>query len=159
MAKTRITMGVVGQIASSMLTEAQFQSINGPSWVLMDGRSVAGSEYATLTGNSTIPDARGMVLRGKNNGRIDGNQNPAADRSLGEYEADQFQGHWHQVSFYREQHPNGSGSTDYQFTGPINTNLNDHVRSPVTDGTNGVPRTGAETRMKNITVNHFIKIN
>lgn len=31
--------------------------------------------------------------------------------------------------------------------------------SAAIDGTNGTPRTGLESRMKNITVNHFIKIN
>jgi hypothetical protein len=163
MAKTRITMGVVGQIASSMLTEAQFQSINGPSWVLMDGRSIAGSAYATLTGSSTIPDARGMVLRGKNNGRSDGNQNPAADRSLGEYEGDQMQGHMHQqqvnISVGSSNTQDGSilgcGSGGAQAKSYVNY----YTNTPSSDGTNGVPRTGLETRTKNITVNHFIKIN
>ena len=46
-----------------MLTEAQFQTEIGDSWVLMDGRDVSGSRYATLTGSNTIPDATGCFLR------------------------------------------------------------------------------------------------
>ena len=32
----------LGTTVASYLTEAQFQSINGSSWVLDDGRSIAG---------------------------------------------------------------------------------------------------------------------
>lgn len=53
----------VGDVRISLLTEAQFQNINGTDWVLMDGQSSAGSAYETLTGNSTVPDAVGRFLR------------------------------------------------------------------------------------------------
>lgn len=148
MAKTRITMGVVGQIASSMLTEAQFQSINGSSWVLMDGRSVAGSAYATLTGSITIPDARGMVLRGKNNGRSDGNQNPDGDSALGLYQGDAFGSHVHTST------PIQVGGGTFTAAGNYLGQNGPTVAGPGTQGAGG-----NETRMKNITVNHFIKIN
>jgi len=124
-----------------MLTEAQFQSINGPSWVLMDGRSIAGSAYATLTGSGTIPDARGMVLRGKNNGRSDGNENPDGDSALGLYQGDQFRSHTHSGVPITPSNVGAGGGAVVGFNG--NT------------GSSG----GNETRMKNITVNHFIKIN
>lgn len=57
----------VGMIVASMLTEAQFQDINGTNWVLAYGQSVAGSTYATVTGSSTLPDLRGRTLAGKDN--------------------------------------------------------------------------------------------
>ena len=47
----------VGSVQQSMLTEVQFQTEMGNQWVLMDGRSVSGSRYETITGNSTVPDA------------------------------------------------------------------------------------------------------
>jgi hypothetical protein len=73
---TQDNQNPVGMIVQSMLTEAQFQAINGTNWVLAAGQSVTGSQYATITGNSSIPDLRGMFLRGKNNSRSDGNQAP-----------------------------------------------------------------------------------
>jgi len=31
--------------------------------------------------------------------------------------------------------------------------------TPLSDGTNGAPRTGSETRVKALIVNHFVRIN
>jgi hypothetical protein len=87
--------GFIGDIVTSMLTESQFQAQRNSGWVLMDGRSVGGSKYATVTGSNTLPDARGLALRGKNNGRADGKQNPDGDVVLGTYQADGFGTHTH----------------------------------------------------------------
>jgi hypothetical protein len=153
---TQGDLNPIGMVVSSMLTEAQFQNLNGTGWVLMDGRSVAGSAYASVTGNASIPDARGMVLRGKNNSRADGNQNPAGDRALGEFEGDQMQGHHHS---YFGANNTGTGSNSFTIQNNIFGPFTGAVSSPTNDGTNGPPRTGNETRMKNITLNHFIRIN
>lgn len=67
----------IGAVQSALITESQFQAQFGTGWVLADGRSVTGSRYATLTGKTTIPDLRGVTLRGKNNGRSDGYENPS----------------------------------------------------------------------------------
>ena len=61
----------VGSIQQSMLTETQWATALGAEaskWAIADGRNVAGSKYATLTGNNTIPDLRGAYMRmaGKN---------------------------------------------------------------------------------------------
>ena len=57
----------VGSIQQSMLTEAQFNTAMGATaagrWVLADGRSVAGSKYAALTGHDKVPDMRGGFFR------------------------------------------------------------------------------------------------
>jgi len=53
----------VGSVQQSMLTEVQFQTEMGDQWVLMDGRSVVGSRYETITGNSNVPDATGAFIR------------------------------------------------------------------------------------------------
>lgn len=55
----------IGDVVHSMLTEAQFNAQRYGTWVLMDGRSVAGTQYETITGNSNVPDARGRALAGK----------------------------------------------------------------------------------------------
>lgn len=144
----------VGDIRDSMLTEAEFQAQNGAQWVLMDGRNVAGSKYATLKGVSTIPDGRGVILRAKNNGRSDGNQNPDGDSSLGTFQSHQVVGHQHETN---ASGPGGGpgifgGGAGY---GTIGGFVGFGGYQAALTNTTG----GNETRMRNITVNRFIKIN
>lgn len=149
------SVGPVGGLMSAMLTEAQFQAIYGTGWVLMDGRSVAGSKYASMTGNNSIPDARGLVLRGKNNGRGDGAQNPDGDLALGTFQNDAMQGHAHRSSNAYAGNPGGGANAGGSFL----TLSQVTVDQLISDGANGTPRTASESRMKNVTVNHFIRIN
>jgi hypothetical protein len=56
----------VGTIVQSLLTEQQFAAAMGSeaaNWVLMDGRSIAGTELARITGKGTVDDYRGTFLR------------------------------------------------------------------------------------------------
>jgi hypothetical protein len=59
---------IVGEIKHSMLTEQQFATavgtIEAPKWMLCDGRSCAGTSFATIAGLNTVPDLRGAFLRG-----------------------------------------------------------------------------------------------
>jgi hypothetical protein len=50
----------LGDIKISCLTESQFQAIRGDRWVLMSGQSIAGSDLATLTGITTLPNFTGL---------------------------------------------------------------------------------------------------
>ena len=77
--------GGIGDMVQSMLNESQFILQNGAGWILCNGRNVAGSKYAIETGNSTIPDASGRFLRGKNNGS---GTNPDGDVALGTAQAE-----------------------------------------------------------------------
>lgn len=147
---TPATTTQVGDVVQSMLTEAQFQAERDGTWVLADGRSVSGSKYETITGNANIPDLRGQFLRGKNNGRTDGNENPDGEIDLGIFTNQKVGSHRHRtVSAYSGKYGgytlsgtrgifavnSGSGTADYtDFDG------------------------GNETAPKNITVNFFIKI-
>ena len=138
----------VGEVKQSILTEAQFSTEYGEGWVLMDGRDITGSDLATITGNTTLPDARGIFLRGKNNGRSDGSQNPDGDLAIGTTQADEVGGH---------DHP-GVKHTPYGYDIYFSIGNNQlgyaDNRDEVT-GTSG----GNESRPTNITVNTFIKIN
>lgn len=64
---TQGDLNPVGMIVASMLTEAQFQNLNGTSWVLAYGQSIVGSSYATITGNTLAPDLRGRALAAADN--------------------------------------------------------------------------------------------
>ncbi len=152
----------VGMIAPSMLTEAQFQALNGTDWVLADGRSVIGSTYATITSITTAPDLRSVVLRGKNNGRADGFQNPDGEVALGTFQNDTMQGHKHSSTAQVEGGPAPGSTNNAANAGPYSarTNLLQTVMDGyAADGGNGTPRTSTESRMRNVTVNYFIKIN
>lgn len=155
----------IGMVVSSMLTEDQFQRLNGSGWILMDGRSVAGSTYANITGSNNIPDARGLVLRGKNNGRGDGSQNPDGDSALGLYQGDAYASHKHGITLSHEANggKDASGWPAVDLSGPIVFH-NEFQTSGDSSQTNGAGTPlhnsgGNETRMRNITVNHFIRIN
>lgn len=149
----------VGSIQQSLLTEAQFQSLQGNCWVKMIGQDVTGSDYASLTGNTNLPDARDKFLR---QSRLSSETNLDAPL-LGQIQEDQFQGHFHSA--------NGAGDNVFLYqrgTGGVYGALpggswGDRTSIPagnaVTDGINGVPRVGSETRPKNLGINFFIKIN
>lgn len=156
----------IGAVQSSVLSLAQFQAQNGTGWILADGSNVAGSAYATILGTSNVPDMRGVYLRGKNNGRADGNQDPIGEQSLGTFENDQFQGHFHAQNepVIWGAAPTATptryvGTTTEANSGTPTPPYNGSIGAPTTDGSNGTPRTGVETRVKSVVVNHFIRIN
>lgn len=164
---SNIDGNVVGDVVISMLSEAQFQALRNENWVLMDGRDVSGSKYAQITGETNLPDGRGVFLRGKNNGRVDGNQNPAGELDLGDFQNDAFQGHEHYIANTTNGNAafDGNGSVNRSYTGSgvgdseyrlFTTNA-----APATAGITTIAngRTSTETRPKNITINYFIKIN
>lgn len=138
----------LGSVVQSLLTEAEFQIEYGNNWVLMDGRSVVGSDYQLLDpGNPSrvvVPDARGQFLRGKNNGRTDGNENPDGDLALGIFQDEEVGQHTHDIQNISLLASGASGGGNRYVSGG----------SLTTDSS-----TGNETRPKNITVNYFIKIN
>lgn len=228
----------IGAIQSALLTEAQFQAQFGSGWILADGRSVLGSKYETITGRSSIPDLRGVVLRGKNNGRNDGGQNPDlvvtgtitsgsknivildADRTVSERDicvgqrvsstaagipvgakvesvtrtpnAGNLSNSGYTITVVLTAAATASGSRSITFSGeldfgvyqpdqnqyhqhlPVDPAVNTIQSFGASSGTNwyvdsygGVgngdkntgPAGGLEARMKNVTVNHFIRIN
>lgn len=166
----KIDTDVVGDVVHSVLTEAQFQAIRGPNWVLCDGRDVSGSRLATLTGNNLLPDVRGQHLRGKNNGRSDGEENPSGDLNIGIQESDQMQSHFHnwnstnhlsQTDAYTTPINYLTGDSTNGGSGPPTATFQNqnYVDSPKTDPGVGAVKKGTETRVKAVTVNMFIKIN
>jgi hypothetical protein len=137
----------VGTIRSSMLSLAQFQAEVDGTWMLANGSSCVGTNYATVTGNTVVPDMRGMVPRGKNNGRSDGKQNPDGDVALGTQQDDQLATHSHQLTFHQDS--GGGGAPNNNVHG--SASINPIVKTTTSSG-------GNETRMKNVTVNWFIKV-
>lgn len=134
-------------------------------WLLCDGSAVSRATYATLFGilsttygigdGSTtfnVPDARGVFVRGAGTQTI---STIAHTGTRGTTQNDQFQGHHHDSVRGVAQTASGSGSASIQ-SGASYVGA-DIVGDPSTDGSNGTPRTGAETRPANITLSYIIK--
>ena len=112
-----------------------FNSASCPTgWILADG-------------SSGTPDLRGIFLRGSGTNSILKYANESFgyfSATYGTYGNDSMQGHKH-TQRYNVVDNRAAGSYNwYSVTGP-DTNGGD-TTGPVTDGVNGVPRTGAETR-------------
>jgi hypothetical protein len=147
--KAELPSNIVGDVRTSVLLEAEFQAeMVDNTWVLADGRDVTGSDYESITLKSTIPDLRGLYLRGKNNGRSDGKENPDGELAIGEYQADENKSHSH------------SGSISMWVAGATTGRFG--LGSGSGGGTNGFGTDstgGNESRPRSGTVNYFIKIN
>ncbi len=156
-------LGLVSFIPSSMIVA--FATATLPAgWLLCNGAAVSRTTYAALFGiigttygvgdGSTtfnLPDLRGQFLRG-----LDLSRGVDSGRAIGTLQADAFQGHYHsplsgQTSFH------GDGTGQGRPTGSGSVFTNGTTGSPVADGTNGTPRTAAETRPTNVAVVYAIK--
>lgn len=165
---------IVGEIKQSILTEQQFTTavgaIEAPKWRLCDGRSCAGTSFATIAGLNTVPDLRGAFLRGAGQNANASWTGPA----LRAYQEDStkrpttaFTGgtgnagnHSHSYTYQwpSQKAPHG-GSARVAWEGSL-----DHTETTTTNGdhTHTVTINGggdAETRPKNYGVNFFIKVN
>jgi hypothetical protein len=159
----------IGSIQQSILTETQFQSLMGNAdWVPMDGRSIAGSALAALTGKNTVDDYRGGFLRvaGQNsnnkanwNGGTAGTWRDDTTRAPRNtpFTTGSAGAHTHNYTYqWPLQHaPYGNntrvcweGSLDHRST---TTSAGDHTHT-ITGG-------DAETSPSHFSVNTFIKIN
>ena len=124
-----------------------------------DGSTVGQGTYANLfavigttydivpppSGQFTLPDLRGYFIRG-----FGTNSDGTASAAFGVKQADAFQGHRHTSFTVTGAAAFGTGSAA-GYTSASNTG------DPVTDGTNGTPRTASETRPRNIAMRYLIK--
>ncbi len=154
----------IGTIVPSMLGPSTFAKAVGDldrttsEWVLADGQSIAAtSRYGQLSNKTKTPDLRGMFLRGVNEGRKDGEQDPD-DRKPGEYQRDALQQHGHKTDARKHgwgKMGDTQGWTKKAGEAPIAsvtfvTTLKDaKVKT----------RTAVETRPKNVAVYFYIKVN
>jgi microcystin-dependent protein len=122
-------------------------------WLSCDGSAVSRTTYSALfaaigttfgagDGSTTfnLPDPReaALIATGTNTTHTIASNNPLA---LGDFQDDQMQGHRHPQNHVVSSNKTSGGSTG---AGSGNTNTGD----PVSDGTNGTPRTGETTHGK-----------
>ncbi len=113
--------------------------------------------WVAADGTNGTPDLRGQFIRGLNNfnslagTRADGNQDPnGGARTLGDYQADAFQGHRHGAFGINDFYGNRPGGGATALPGGATAGSQPETGNPVTDTTNGTPRTTDETRVKNV---------
>lgn len=137
-------------------------------WLLCDGTAISRTGYSVLfailsttygVGDSSttfnLPDCRGVFVRGAGAQTI---STIAYTGTRGTTQGDQIQGHFHQ-----EQHAAALGGATAQVLGTgagnnTSTDSQNWTKGPSTDGSNGTPRTGTETRPANISLSYIIKI-
>ena len=151
---------IVGSVQQTFLTAVEFESIMGNEWVLADGRDVTGSLYEQVTGNSTVPDCRGLFLR-----TVGGN----ANATIGGSQADEVIDHvvrsnnssGSNLSLWFDEGTGarvGAGRTTVRGVAIEIGQRNQTSSADITEARAGNDG-AAETRPVNITVNTYIKIN
>lgn len=131
-----------------------------PGFLELDGSVKSAAAYPDLAtflggafnkgdegaGNFRLPESRGEFLRGWDHGRgVD------SGRAVGTYQLDQFQGHT-----FTGAGGAGGNTPAYDSWGNVGTPSAQKF-PPVTDGVNGTPRIGSETRARNLAVMWCIK--
>jgi len=130
-------------------------------WLLCDGSTYQVSAYPTLgallantyggsTGTFAVPNLSGLFIRGSGTQTSGGVS--YASGSIGTIQGDQFQGHEHTYNGTRVVNLYGGGS------GSGLNNLSGTTTNEITDGTNGTPRYGTETRPVSLAMVYCIKI-
>lgn len=123
----------------------------------LTGESVSGSAPLVLA--SAVVSFAGSPIDGQTirllntEGRI---ERPSS--TPGTLQNDQMQGHFHAISPTSSQVVNAAGSGTQDFGSGIRATPAAAIGAPTTDGTNGTPRTGTETRMKNVGVKTYMRI-
>lgn len=182
-ATVNVTSGKIAESGNPLVPAGVIQMYGGSTapggWFICDGSAVSrttyaklyaaiGTTYGTGDGSTTfnLPDFRGVFPRGAGtSGKLTNANGVAFSGTLGTYQNDKMQGHWHDIQ--------GANGTDHLLTSSYATgetangnaggfaaaqNANRvETTSPVTDETNGTPRTGAETNPANLAVNFIIK--
>ncbi|WP_344827492.1 phage tail protein, partial [Rurimicrobium arvi] len=114
-----------------------------------------GTTYGAGDGSTTfnLPDLRGEFIRGWDHGRgID------ASRVLGSLQMDAFQGHRMNVQLNTSKPYSSTGSTVGDYYSNVGSgSATGTTLDPVTNGTNGTPRTASETRPRNVAMVYAIK--
>lgn len=118
--------------------------------------AVIGTTYGSGDGSTTfnLPNYQGVVPKGTGSQTI--NTRSKTGPNLGVVEEDRIQGHYHQATLS----DNFSFSADNytaSSAGKTGTPPADSIQGPITDGTNGTPRTGATTRENSLGTNFYIR--
>ncbi|MFV1850554.1 MAG: phage tail protein [Thalassospira sp.] len=134
-------------------------------WLVCDGAAISRTDYADLfaaigtvwgagdeISTFNLPDLRGEFVRGFDAGRgVD------VDRVFGSCQLDQMQGHIHSFNVAANFPNTGFSVQGLRDGDAVQETTVDNVGVAKTDGVNGIPRVGQETRPRNIAMTYAIK--
>jgi hypothetical protein len=152
--------GNIGEIRYSILDPTHFQAENGSGWVLMDGRAITDTDLCRDRGICSVPDARGVFLRGMNLGRDAATGDPDGNRAAGAAQADQVARHDHGlnhqvwVALQWGGHGSGPNGGDHPL---FSKGRGAGDNNPQWLATTAVG--GSETRPRNIAAYAYMKVN
>lgn len=157
------TLGV-GSVQQSVLDNTTFQRLHGNCWRLMDGSSISGTELATLTGWSVLPNlvTQGHFVRQATATNPVGSlQGDAIRNIVGDAHAVANGGHSSGIVFsYKSGAFKGTTSAPFTrdgFTGGYNAGYSASSGLRFDASASGVP-TADENRPKNFALNMFVKV-
>jgi hypothetical protein len=146
----------LGDIITSALTEELFTSARA-GWALMDGRDITGSDYAILTGITTLPD---FVSQGAHMEQLE------AGNSIFDFFPNQNQEHDHRNGSFNRLlrfdtrtiyvFPTGFVTTNFNTTDTIDTSP---IEPDLVNSSQLQDNGGDRFRPDSFQINHFIKIN
>jgi hypothetical protein len=171
----------VGTIIVSYLNWTEFQLItqnnaNNPSgpfwssrfskWAPADGRPVPSSRFATAASQLNVPDLRGLFVRGLNSfdpadepAPVAAKQKDPDPRGRGSFQEDAFRNHDHGGGKHSHNTGRFQGAVT-DFNGPVFRTKEDAQPWPTTESEKVIKSEGAdETRPKNVSLFHYIRIN
>ena len=150
-------IGAIGDVKYSILPPLKFRAENGDGWILMDGgnslETAARFDTSALHKNlqiPTLPDARGVFIRGINGNRDKSTGDEDSNRNAGDPQQDMVGPHSHEVP------PIGwvGDIFHYSLQGPGNVFL-----APNPNSSRTKLNDGTETRPRNIALYIYIKVN
>ncbi len=137
-------------------------------WLLCDGAAVSrttydalfsaiGTAFGTGDGSTTfnLPNFKGVSPTGVGSQDINGRTKTGP--ALGEVREDQMQGHYHGPLSPAADFRQGGSPSESAFSTGSSGRIESNTGEPVTDGTNGTPRTWAYTHGPELGVNFIIK--
>lgn len=150
----------IGKVEQCMLTEEQFCTLKGDShtntdyttrkWVLMSGQDITGSDFANLTGITTLPNATSTSAFFRQGS------------SLGSYQDSQNKSHNHSITHPYAQGIGDDGENTYTVIAGLGGATGGQTTTPGTWDTSRFSMSsegGSESRPNNYQMNFFIKIN
>ena len=151
----------IGDYRYSDLTEAQFQEINGYTWVLANGQNCEGTDYGALTGKNNVPNLTqngGLFMRMATTSNAVGTvQGDSTAMPNNPFSTANDGAHTHRAN----NSSSGGNSTSYMY-GPGSGTSNGvytTISSSTSNHSHAIIGGDTETRPVNIAVNVFIKVN
>ena len=148
----------VGDVKTSLLPLNKFQELHGSCWIQLNQGAdnsnidITGTDLSLALSLNSIKSSAGRVLRSAG----------GLSSSLGQTQEDAFQGHQHRTL----EGKFGGGGTSQRLTvsnvGEVSSYSNSAIpltTNSIIAGSHGSPKIDDETRMKNLTVNTFVKVN